>query len=60
VRAEEPEALAGPRALARFLCGLTSPALTRRKLGRNSVFGRLARVPFAEVLRRAEAEGGPA
>jgi ATP-dependent DNA helicase RecQ len=57
VRAAEPEALAGPRALARFLCGLTSPALTRRKLGRNPLFGRLARVPFAEVLRRAEAEG---
>jgi ATP-dependent DNA helicase RecQ len=53
LRAKEP-ALADPRALARFLTGLSSPGLTRRKLGGHPLFGSLADVPFAEVLRKAE------
>jgi ATP-dependent DNA helicase RecQ len=48
------KALADPRAFARFLTGLTSPGLTRGKLGRQPLFGALADVPFAEVLRKAE------
>ncbi|HJT76188.1 MAG TPA: ATP-dependent DNA helicase RecQ, partial [Gemmataceae bacterium] len=53
VRAEHPDPLAEPRALARFLCGLTSPRLTRNRLTRHPLFGSLAHVPFAELLRRA-------
>ena len=45
-----PAALATPRQQARLLCGLTSPATTRAKLGRNPLFGALADRPFAEVL----------
>ena len=50
--------LGEPRAFARFLAGLTSPALTRQKLTSHSLFGRLAGVPFPALLSRAEAEGG--
>jgi ATP-dependent DNA helicase RecQ len=53
VRAEQPEALAEPRALARFLCGLGSPRLTHARLTRHALFGALDHVPFPEVLRRA-------
>ncbi len=50
LRAKHPRALAEPRQVARFLCGLTSPALTREKLGRHPWFGALAERRFAEVL----------
>ncbi len=50
----EQEALAEPRAFARFLTGLTSPRLTRAKLSSRPLFGALAQVPFPEVLARAE------
>jgi ATP-dependent DNA helicase RecQ len=52
--AEGRPSLHTPRQLARFLCGLTSPATTRERLGRHQAFGLLARVPFAEVLAQAE------
>jgi ATP-dependent DNA helicase RecQ len=52
--AESRPSLRTPRQLARFLCGLTSPATTRERLGRHAVFGVLARVPFADVLAEAE------
>ena len=52
--AEGRPSLRTPRQLARFLCGLTSPATTRERLGRHAAFGLLARVPFAEVLTEAE------
>ena len=39
--AEHPAALGEPRQLARFLCGLTSPALTRARLSRHPLFGAL-------------------
>ena len=46
-----PAALARPRQQARFLCGLTSPAVSAvRGLRGNPLFGRCAEVPFAEVL----------
>ena len=53
LRREQPDPLADPRALARFLCGLTSPKLTRRRLTTHQLFGILAHVPFATVLQRA-------
>jgi ATP-dependent DNA helicase RecQ len=51
---EKHAALATPRQLARFLCGLSSPASTRARLTRHSAFGLLAELPFAEVLAIAE------
>ncbi len=50
LRDEHPSALGEPRQVARFLCGLTSPATTRAKLTRNPLFGVLAERRFAEVL----------
>ena len=52
--AEGRASLRTPRQLARFLCGLTSPATTRERLGKHAAFGLLARVPFADVLAEAE------
>ncbi len=49
-----PRALAVPRQRARFLCGLTSPATTRSRLGREPLFGSLADRRFVEVLRWCE------
>lgn len=53
VRTEHREALAEPRAFARFLCGLTSPKLSRARLSSQRLFGVFGDVPFAEVLQRA-------
>jgi ATP-dependent DNA helicase RecQ len=50
LRMAHPEALALPRQQARFLCGLTSPALTRARLTSNPLFGALAEHRFAGVL----------
>ncbi len=52
IRRENHAALRGPRALARFLCGLSSPATTRDKLTRHDAFGRLSQVPFQDVLEQ--------
>jgi len=51
---ESEAQLATPRALARFLCGVTTPKLSRAKLGSHRLFGRLERMPFSEVLTWAE------
>jgi ATP-dependent DNA helicase RecQ len=48
------EALASPRQIARFLCGLSSPLLTQTKLNRHSDFGVLAEIPFQTVMQAAE------
>lgn len=58
---EEFPVLASPRALTRFLCGLTSPHLTRARQGKvrllaHPLYRALSHVPFATVLARAEAE----
>jgi ATP-dependent DNA helicase RecQ len=55
LRAARPDVLGEPRALARFLCGLSSPRLSRGKLTSERLYGALEDVPFAEVLRRADA-----
>src|SRR5574338_523073 len=54
LRATKGRALASPRALARFLCGLPSPVLTRAKLPAHPLFGRLAEVPFGRLMAWAE------
>jgi len=50
LRGSHPEALGEPRQAARFLCGLSSPALTKAKLTRHPRFGSQEERPFAEVL----------
>jgi ATP-dependent DNA helicase RecQ len=44
------DALGEPRQSARFLCGLTSPALTRSKLTRHPLFGVFEERRFADVI----------
>ncbi|NVK44392.1 MAG: RecQ family ATP-dependent DNA helicase [Oceanospirillaceae bacterium] len=51
--AEGQEALRHPRQLARFLCGLSSPATFR--LRRHAAYGALAGQPFQQVLEAAQA-----
>ncbi|MBC8104005.1 MAG: RecQ family ATP-dependent DNA helicase [Cytophagales bacterium] len=55
LRAAHPEALMQPRQVARFLCGLSSPALTKAKLSRHARFASLEERPFTEVLAWCEA-----
>jgi ATP-dependent DNA helicase RecQ len=55
LRAEHADLLSEPRSLARLLCGVTSPKLSRAKLTSSPLFGALAHVPFAEVLAAATA-----
>jgi len=50
VRAAHPDALGHPRQAARFLCGMTSPALSKAKLQRDALFGVLEERPLPEVL----------
>ncbi|MES2440372.1 MAG: ATP-dependent DNA helicase RecQ [Verrucomicrobiota bacterium] len=52
---EKHAALNTPRQLAKFLCGMASPAATRARLTRNNAFALLADLPFVEVLAIAEA-----
>jgi hypothetical protein len=62
LRAERHETLAAPRQLARFLCGISSPAASRAKLRSPPSFGEFESIPFQEVLTFLEtldqAEGG--
>lgn len=51
---EKHSALKTPRQLARFLCGISSPAVTRARLSRHDCFGLLENTPFADVLATAE------
>ncbi|MBC8143704.1 MAG: RecQ family ATP-dependent DNA helicase [Armatimonadetes bacterium] len=45
-----PDALGSDRQLARFLCGLSSPALTKARITKHALFGALESRPFGEVL----------
>jgi ATP-dependent DNA helicase RecQ len=54
LRGIHPQALGEPRQLARWLCGLTSPATSRARLGKHPHFGALEERPFAEVLAWCE------
>ncbi|MEA2063456.1 MAG: C-terminal helicase domain-containing protein, partial [Gemmatimonadota bacterium] len=47
---EGHEALATPRQIARFLCGISSPAATRARLRDQQMFGIYESVPFCKVL----------
>ncbi len=52
--AEQKPALRHPRQLARFLCGITSPAGRRERLSSHDSFGALRTVPFLTVLAQVE------
>jgi ATP-dependent DNA helicase RecQ len=52
VRRENAEALNDPIAMARFLCGVSSPALARKRLSGHPLFGALTHVPFEVVRER--------
>ena len=54
VRAENHPTLAHPRQLARFLCGITSPAASHDKLNRHPDFGALGEIPFQRILGMVE------
>jgi ATP-dependent DNA helicase RecQ len=54
VREERHAALKGARQLARFLCGIGSPAAQRARLTRHDCFGLLEGMRFADVLVVAE------
>jgi ATP-dependent DNA helicase RecQ len=47
-------ALREPRSFARFLCGVSSPGLSRAKLPNHPLFGALGDVPFPTVMQKAE------
>jgi ATP-dependent DNA helicase RecQ len=46
--------LNSPSRLTRFLCGITSPKLTRAKLTKNPLFGVFEKVSYRQVLERAD------
>lgn len=51
VIADDHPALRQSRQIARFLCGLPSPATSRGKLRKHASFGALSLLPFNEVLQ---------
>ena len=51
---ENHPALAHPRQMARFLCGLNSPATTRDRLTKHEAFGSLEQIPFHDILDACE------
>ena len=55
VIAERHPAVRTARQLARFFCGLTSPATKRSRLSRHDHFGMLDHLPFMDVLIQAQA-----
>ncbi|MFT7620352.1 MAG: ATP-dependent DNA helicase RecQ [Planctomycetota bacterium] len=56
LRAEHPEVLGDSVSLARFLCGLTSPSITKARLKKHEHFGRLESIPFTQVLEKISRE----
>lgn len=54
--AERRAALSGPARLARFLCGVHSPAMMRYRLYQHRDWGMLGRLSYDEVLAIAEAQ----
>ena len=54
LKREGHAALRGSRPLARFLCGISSPATTRDRLTRHDAFGLLEGIRFQKVLEQVE------
>jgi len=51
---EKPQVLGRPRVLARFLCGIPSPGISRARLGKHPLAGVMEQVPFQRVLSWVE------
>ena len=51
-----PEILGTPRQRAKFLCGLSSPAISKARLGKHALFGALEDRRFAQVLEWCETQ----
>jgi ATP-dependent DNA helicase RecQ len=56
LRRERGDVLREPEALARVLCGLSSPRLTKAKLHSHPLFGAAGHVSYPEVLARLTAK----
>lgn len=56
LRSERHGALRSPRQIARFLCGLGSPAVSRERLTRHDAFGLLSDIPFSTVLAQVASD----
>lgn len=54
LRGKRHAAFATPRQIARYLCGLPSPAVQRTKLTKEPTYGALSEVPFMQVLEWIE------
>lgn len=52
VRRSHPQVFTDARITARWLCGISSPLLTKSKLSSHALFGALGRQPFSQVLQR--------
>jgi len=48
----QSEIFSNPNQLTRFLCGISSPLLSRNKLTKHELFGSTENIPFAEVLQK--------
>jgi len=51
---EHPDVLGTARDQTRFLCGLTSPAIVRKRLSKHPLYGCCSSVPFQQVLEHLE------
>jgi len=54
LRDRHPDILDSPSRLARLLCGISSPKLTRAKLTKEPLFGAFVKVSYRQVLQRAD------
>jgi ATP-dependent DNA helicase RecQ len=54
LRRKHPEALGHPRQVARYLCGLSSPAVGKARIGRDPLFGSAEGLRFSDVLAWCE------
>ncbi len=54
LKQERADILTSSRLVARFLCGISSPRISRNKLSAHTLFGSLENVPFADVMAQIE------
>ncbi len=52
---ENAPILSDPRTLVHFLCGISSPSLSRARLTKHELFGALGHVPFKQLMDYASA-----
>ncbi|VAW79540.1 ATP-dependent DNA helicase RecQ [hydrothermal vent metagenome] len=54
LKQERADVLTSSRLLARFLCGITSPRISRNKLNTHVLFGSLEKTSFTDVMAKIE------